>query len=150
MRLRTNDHLKVLRGSPGRADGFCNLPDYIVFHEEQDSRGGERWLVKAMLAELKSSDASQELAVRQLQLGALLVQYLLSIARFGGQLYSIVELRQCALLISPNLPEPKGRTKRQKTEYEAETLAGVKIPRYDVPCGAKISFDEFEYWSAEI
>jgi len=143
--------LKLLRGSPGHSDGYCNLPDFIIFREEREIvRGNESMLVKVLLAEMKSSDVSLEIATRQLQLGAILVPYLLSAMKLDFAFTPTIEIRQCALLISPDLPGPKGRTRRSKTQYEYETLTRIGIPRYDIPCGADVSFDEFEYWRPDL
>jgi hypothetical protein len=151
VRIRSNDHLKLLKGNPGQSDGYCNLPDFMVFREEHDRiHGNEIVILKVLLAEMKSSDVALDLAIRQLQLGTILMPYLLAAARLDFAITAAVEVRQCALLISPDLPEPKGRTRRSKTQYECETLMRVGIPRYDIPCGAEISFDEFSYWKSDL
>ena len=60
LRLRGNDHLKVLRGLPGSDGGFCNLPDYLVFGEGPVATSSKksRPSLRVLAVELKSGSSA--------------------------------------------------------------------------------------------
>lgn len=153
VRLRDNDHLKLLRGASdrerGSVDGYTNLPDYLVFSEAPASKKDPRPVLRVLVCELKSSDASRALARRQVQLGALIVPYLVALARLDAGLPpSTVHL--CGVIAYQDLRPPQGRTRPghigEPEDDAPDPKVGIYV--YPVPCGEPIYLDNFDYCPA--
>lgn len=148
VKLKADDHLRALRGSRDADDGYCNLPDYVVFSEVQAK--GKAPVLRALLVELKSSEAGKERAMRQIQLGAPLAHYLLSLARVDHDAFKSTELHQAGLILCPGLPAARPRTRRGSSGYEPLRDAKIKIEVYDAPCGEDVDLDQFFYCLASV
>jgi hypothetical protein len=148
VKLKADDHLRALRGSRDAEDGYRNLPDYVVFSALQAK--GKPAILRALLVELKSSEAGKERAMRQIQLGAPLAHYLLSLARVDHDALRSTELHQAGLILWPDLPAARPRTRRGASGYEPERDAKTKIDVYDAPCGDDVQLDQFFYCPASV
>jgi hypothetical protein len=86
LRVRDNDHLKLLAGASGSAErSFCKLPDYLIFAEPR-SRKRRRSAADlfVVVCELKSSEGGVAAgARRQVQLGKFLAHYLIKLGLFA-------------------------------------------------------------------
>ena len=115
LRVESNDHLKLLVGSTDEAKltGWNRLPDWLVFCEptKRGRRSHDLW---AIVCELKSGGKRDASAVRQVQLGKFLVEYLVGLATFAlGRVKDRpwrdrVDIR--GLLVSPRAPTIKWGT----------------------------------------
>ena len=149
LKLKADDHLRALRGSRGADDGYRNLPDYLVFSESQAK--GKAPIVRSLLVELKSSEAGKELALRQIQLGVPVTQYLLSLAKVDHDALKNIEIHQAGLILWPDLPVARPRTRRgPPAGYEPERDAKTRIDVYDAPCGGDVTLDQFFYCPASV
>lgn len=148
LKLKADDHLRPLRGSRGADDGYRNLPDYVVFSEEEAK--GRAPILRALLVELKSSEAGKELALRQIQLGAPVTLYLLSLLKVDHDHLRSIEVRQAGLILSPDLPAARPRTRRGEFGYPSERDTKIKIEIYDAPCGEDVHLDQFFYCPASL
>jgi hypothetical protein len=146
--LKADDHSRALRGSRDAQDGYRNLPDYVVFSEAQAK--GKAPVLRALLVELKSSEAGKERAMRQIQLGAPLAHYLLSLARVDHDAFKSTELHQAGLILCPDLPTARPRTRRGASGYEPGSDAKTKIYVYDAPCGDDVYLDGLFYCPASV
>jgi hypothetical protein len=147
LKLKSDDHLRVLRGSRGADDGYRNLPDYLVFSESQE---GKVSILQALLVELKSSETGKQRAMRQIQLGVPLTRYLLSLLKIDHEALRNLEVRQAGLILWPELPMARPRTRRGEIGYTPERDAKTKIDVYDVPCGDDVYLDQFFYCAASV
>lgn len=148
IKLKADDHLRALRGSRDAENGYRNLPDYVVFSELQAK--GRPTILRALLVELKSSEAGKERAMRQIQLGAPLAHYLLSLARVDHDALKSTEIHQAGLILWPDLPVARPRTRRGEVDYEPERDAKIKIDCYDAPCGEDVHLNGFFYCPASV
>lgn len=148
IRVHGNDHLKLLRGAPETADGYCNLPDYFLFAERPPTKKVRHPVVQVMLVEMKSS-RPKELARRQIQLGVAALPYLIALARLDSPV-DPPAVEVCGVLLWP-LPPMKGRGGLAGANYAAETDPRVEVPIYaEVPCGAPLDMAHFDYAPARI
>jgi hypothetical protein len=126
VRLEGNEYFRFLKGEPL---GLRHLPDYLVFAEppRREREGGTALWV--LVCELKSSQkgardvsAGGKSALRQIQLGRFLVDYLVRLARYqDGKSYptkkecwqEIAEVSCAGMVVHPEAPAllPKPRTR---------------------------------------
>ena len=147
LRLRGNDHLKILRGVPGSEAGFCNLPDYLVFSEGAATKGSKQGgsILHVLVVELKSGEAGRERAVRQIQLGVSVAPYLVSLALVDDLNLTTPEIHQAGVILSPGLPPARPRTRRGAYGYEGDLdpKAGIYIYLHPLPLRG-VSGDEIK------
>ena len=107
--------------------------------------------MRSLLVELKSSEAGKELALRQIQLGVPVTQYLLSLAKVDHDALKNIEIHQAGLILWPDLPVARPRTRRgPPAGYEPERDAKTRIDVYDAPCGGDVTLDQFFYCPASV
>ena len=88
--------------------------------------------------------------MRQIQMGAPLAHYLLSLARVDHDALKSTEIHQAGLILWPDLPMARPRTRRGEVDYEPERDAKTKIDCYDAPCGEAVYLDRFFYCPASV
>ena len=148
VKLKADDHLRALRGSRDAETAIVTSLITSVFSELQVK--GKPAILRALLVELKSSEAGKERAMRQIQLGAPLARYLLSLARVDHLALKSTEIHQAGLILWPDLPVARPRTRRGEVDYEPERDAKTKIDCYDAPCGEDVYLDRFFYCPASV
>ena len=138
LQLKANEHLPFLEELP-QEQSVTRLPDYLLFAEPPANAAYEA--VRVVIAELKSSETGVASAKRQLQLGKVLAEYLLRIARLHTRQpeLSLKDAQRApvanfaALIVSPNLPSnmfPKGGTRPGKTPslpFEQDPLCCMPV-----------------------
>jgi hypothetical protein len=117
------------------------LPDYLLFIEPDEGASVDMLLV---ICELKSSATGAEAALRQVQLGKLLAEYLLRLASFDLGRPKPPKVYPCGLIISPDLPPNlrfKGRTRPGKIDipWIHDNLSEMRM--YHAPAGGEIHLD---------
>jgi len=133
IRLDANEHLPFLEELP-KEQTVRGLPDYLLFAEPPPDSAHE--LLRVVIAEIKSSEIGAASAMRQVQLGKFLAEYLLRVARFhlGQAELSPKEILRApvvsfaALIVSPDLPTNmvlKGGTRPSKTPLLPATFDGL-------------------------
>lgn len=123
LRLEANDHLPFLE-ELRKDQSVTRLPDYLIFSEPPADATNE--CLRVVIGEMKSSEAGVASAKRQVQLGKILAEHLLRIARLhlGEPERSLKDSLRApvahfaGVIISPDLPTnlvPKGGTRPGKT-----------------------------------
>lgn len=123
LRLEANDHLPFLE-ELRKEQSVTRLPDYLIFAEPPVAAANE--CVRVLISEMKSSETGVVSAKRQVQMGKILAEHLVRIARLhmGHPEPSLKEVLRApvanfaAVIVSPDLPSnilPKGGTRPGKT-----------------------------------
>lgn len=127
LRVRHNDHLKMLAGSKLDHDrSFCKLPDYLIFAEPRSkkkrssSHGPDLFI---LVCELKSSSTGAARgAMRQVQLGKFLAEHLVRLAMFAaGKIKEHPDLAIAGVIAAPSQLRARGVT-RADEDVEQGTL----------------------------
>jgi len=148
VKLRGNEHLRCLRGRPEEDTGFCNLPDYLIFSSASSKRGEP--ILRVLLVEMKSGGAGRSRAMRQLQLGVPVAGYLAALARLDAPALALPAVHQAGVILSPDLPAARVKTRRGQFGYDPVLDAKTGIYLYDAPCGEDLYLDQFSYVPARI
>lgn len=125
LRLEANDHLPFLE-ELRKDQSVTRLPDYLVFSEPP--AGAQNECVRVVIGEMKSSEAGVSSAKRQVQLGKVLAEHLLRLARLqmGEPERSLKDSLRApvanfaGIIVSTDLPMnimPKGGTRPGKTVH---------------------------------
>jgi hypothetical protein len=123
------------------------LPDYLIFGEpEVEPTRKNDVALRVMICELKSSATGAAAAPRQLQLGKLLVEYLVRLAAYQLGQAETPNIYPCGLIVSPNFPvtqRPKGSIRPGKVDYTFahDKLSAMRV--YEVPPGGEIHLESF-------
>jgi hypothetical protein len=149
VRPKANEFYPFLRG--GEPAGVRNLPDYVIFADSPAKSGGAALWVLA--CELKSSEGGAKSALRQVQLGRLLVDYLVRMARFqAGQQYpsksdcwaQLAETFCAGMILRPDAPilplKHSTRSGRMPVPGIYDGQAGMQI--YDWRSGDSVRMDD--------
>lgn len=123
------------------------LPDSLIFGEpEQEPARQSDVALRVMICELKSGAAGAAAAKRQVQLGKLLVEYLVRMAAYQMGQAEVPKVYPCGLIISPQFPvnlRPKGSMRPGKIDYPRtyDKLSAMNV--YEIPPGGEIHLESF-------
>lgn len=151
LRLEANDHLRFLEELP-KQQSVTKLPDYLLFAEPPAPGHGEE--IRIVIGEIKSSETGAESALRQVQLGKVVAEYLVRLARlYTGQsepspkdASRMPVANFAAVIVSPDLPTnlvPKGTTRPGKSlpfPWTYDDLCRMHIFR--VPGGCELYLEQ--------
>ncbi len=149
LRLTDDDCHRVLYGSKqDESKSFRKLPDYLIFAEPHGKRRkSERGsALNALVCELKSSDTGAARAMRQVQLGKFLVEYLVRVASFAtGSVKVLHDIDIRGLIASPSYPpqiRTKGATRADQPDDGWELDAASDMWIYRIGCDDDIRLEE--------
>lgn len=119
LRLRDGDHLPVLAELP-KERSVRRLPDYLIFSAPREApTRSDSVCLQVLVCELKSSAAGAAEALPQVQLGKLVVEYLVRLAVHSLGASDFPKIWICGLIASAQLPAnliAKGKTRPGKVE----------------------------------
>jgi hypothetical protein len=147
LRLHDEDFLKLLRGDRQmETQSFRKLPDYLIFSAPaQVPRSPRDISLRVLLCELKSGELSLHGAVRQLQLGRLLADYLLRVALFSQGQEHLPGIDWAGLILTPELPsgQPVKGATRAGPPPVFQNDQVFRIPVYLHLAGTEVHLDRF-------
>ncbi len=142
LRLSDGDHLPIL-AELAKDQGVRKLPDYVVFGQNDAARSDAG--LRVLICELKSSAAGAGSALRQVQLGFFLVEYMLRLAAFRQGESEKLSVWSVGVIISPAFPSnlsPKGRTRPGRVEPAGRYDKLTKMRVFEVRDGGEIQFED--------
>jgi hypothetical protein len=146
LRLRDGDCIPVL-AELAKESSVRRLPDYILFSEPDRPPASERDVaLRVLVCELKSSATGAESGRRQVQLGKLLVEYLIRIALYAEGRTDRPNIYYSGLISSPEMPVslmPKGTTRPGGTPPPGvyDRLSEMRI--HWTPGGGEVQLESF-------
>lgn len=123
------------------------LPDYLIFGEpEVEPTRPTDVALRVMICELKSSAVGAAAATRQVQLGKLLVEYLVRLTAYQMGQAEMPNIYSCGLIVSPEFPvtqRPKGSLRPGKVAYANTYDKLSKMRVYEILPGGEVHLESF-------